>query len=1065
MELLEKLLVDLHASIDSEDLRVDAGNLVANIEAIAFSDMDTTDQEYSTTLLFQSSMPPSMMKFLADSSRTKDKEIVSAKKNALKFLALYCKIHAQHIERFGATVFGELIELFRKETSGEVKSCLLLPAKNILRTFSSPGTRSNLDASSFQLELTFRVMIEELSQSSSKVSKGLRCEGLKTLGLLVVAFPSHESTCSSIGSVLALCEGVMRQNFSSNVKEVDFSAIAGAFSCLDRCLGNFEDRFANSAELWRCLLQAVMATTAADTSRYAACSKAARLISHHAELFQELIGLNAAQSHKLLQQMHRANKKAMGKHSAAAHYAVLRQTSAFIVQKQATSDAADAMQTVQKLYVEYMAVLEHGSANSSNSSGAEALQNQESLIQAVQGLAAIAPAVVTLFAAGTIAGTVTSTVQSVVEAARHYARYSEALALSSSSNSSEGPATSNAVETADVAEGVQAEGGQDETVGESYGELPEKYRKVLFLNAITSFLSAASIHPQRENLSKQLHLAVSTVKFLEEYVVDAVVAFSRFWSKQQALVSQTLCALAHALLRLSALDTAESVVVGGAAALSGFMESLSSAMLLRTLSRRTAGETVNPAQARLSDYTGTADDRLLYSYLELWRELLHPQAPQTKALLLRHFEPSYHDHFALRLYDLLLRQLLRLLDSLDLAYEQTSVAPGLSTHTDRVLMPSNAADQDVLLNLVAFLEALMPQMERVFPGRVAAWFPLLAERVTPLAQRFPLLSALYRLLTCTMRSMDSMDGSTLEATEHDRDLRKVGPLRSLMLGLQHRAASSASEFQAELLDAVLMMVLSAPRSVLALSDVIVSVKMALTSGVQVLLSVNLLIKQLLRDKAALLPFLPELLPLFDKYLSAGFSSSGDDGVEADRMFLKSATATSRLTRAGKQRSDKAGLEGDLAGEEGEGSYAEQVQAAVLQLLGRLGGENQMLLTAPHLTVQDALVWSEQECLVFEIPSSTDAATGSTEGNILLVHFMCNLYLFCFISVMMFRKSLPARLSGLPPPSHYCNLQRRQRQRGHRGSPAAQCRCGDTAHSGAVHAGQRLCRHQQQAQTE
>lgn len=163
---------------------------------------------------------------------------------------------------------------------------------------------------------------------------------------------------------------------------------------------------------------------------------------------------------------------------------------------------------------------------------------------------------------------------------------------------------------------------------------------------------------------------------------------------------------------------------------------LNSALLMRTLSRRTSSETINPAQTRLSQYTGETEDRLLFAYLDLWAELLCPKDKHIRALLMQYYAPNYSTHFAQRLYGALLEQVLHLLGSLDLSYEfvseEASAASGAgntgeggggsggSAAQGRVLLPANIADQDVLLNLVAFLEALLPMGEVWFPGTKSA---------------------------------------------------------------------------------------------------------------------------------------------------------------------------------------------------------------------------------------------------------------------------------------------------------------------------------------------------------
>lgn len=173
----------------------------------------------------------------------------------------------------------------------------------------------------------------------------------------------------------------------------------------------------------------------------------------------------------------------------------------------------------------------------------------------------------------------------------------------------------------------------------------------------------------------------------------------------------------------STSSTSSREEVAPAGVFSRLLDCLTSALLVRTLSRLSHSESINPAQTRLSLYTGESEDRLLFAYLDLWTELLYPKDKHIRALLMRFYAPSYETHFAQRLYAGLLEQVLHLLGTLDLSYVFISngVAgdeggSGADAAADRVLVPSNIADQDVLLNLVAFLEALLPSGEDWFPG-------------------------------------------------------------------------------------------------------------------------------------------------------------------------------------------------------------------------------------------------------------------------------------------------------------------------------------------------------------
>lgn len=204
-------------------------------------------------------------------------------------------------------------------------------------------------------------------------------------------------------------------------------------------------------------------------------------------------------------------------------------------------------------------------------------------------------------------------------------------------------------------------------------------------------------------------------------------------------------------------------------------------------------------------------------------------------------------------------------------------------------------------------------------------------------------------------------------------------LRVLMLALQERVASSAAEFQQELLDAVLCLILSSPRRILPLSDVISTVRLSLVTGVQALQAVQVLSHQLLADKEALMPHLASLLPLFDKYLSGASSAAGGAGDEKDKLFLRSAAALSKMTKksktAAKSTSTTAAEESGMEG----APYAVQVQYALLRFLGRLGGASQQILVPASQTVQGSLVWSDKECVCIDLPAAAPAGAGGARG--------------------------------------------------------------------------------------
>ena len=115
------------------------------------------------------------------------------------------------------------------------------------------------------MDLLYDFLITEIKQTkySSKTIKG---ETLKLLGLLVHAFPHHPNTLNAIESILSVCESVLQKNFGAvgSKGEPELGPIAGAFSCIDRCLFNFEEKFTNNENLWKNALQTIKATSNAE---------------------------------------------------------------------------------------------------------------------------------------------------------------------------------------------------------------------------------------------------------------------------------------------------------------------------------------------------------------------------------------------------------------------------------------------------------------------------------------------------------------------------------------------------------------------------------------------------------------------------------------------------------------------------------------------------------------------------------------------------------------------------------------------------------------------------------
>lgn len=347
-------------------------------------------------------------------------------------------------------------------------------------------------------------------------------------------------------------------------------------------------------------------------------------------------------------------------------------------------------------------------------------------------------------------------------------------------------------------------------------------------------------------------ISSTLLSFLLSSGVDICVAYSRLWGISSP--STARCALC-VLLRASAFSapteegeesedgrTNLSMLSCPSAAVSSVLEEVMTTLvpllLLRAMSRAEDGEL-----SELHSFgptTGSTDQRLHVAYVPLWRELLCPRETETIRLLgimaegtlaasEEGGEPSnsYLQAVFPALINALFTEVYRVLQAFDLSYFLPSTVHAVEEEeeegrynaatSDDVLddeaciaqmvllpLPNNAADQELLLNLVTFLEAICPvllhQFESLFvtaavsPSsilnqQVCEWVFLLLGETVQLSSTWPMVSGLYRLCSvlCTM-------ADSLQTTDRAGTCAKTG------LGsaeLSQRAGSGTMEKMVE----------------------------------------------------------------------------------------------------------------------------------------------------------------------------------------------------------------------------------------------------------------------------
>ena len=372
MENLESLLNELSNSsnVSSETYSsADPVNIINNIESVILSNVTevTTEKEYSQNLLFKSEHPKCLLYFFSENVRRSDKNIIQAKIAGLKFIAEYLKITLKYIDVYCPIIVTTLMDTFKKEDTGEMRACLLLPLKCIFRkcqktnlstnntqrslssssSFSKPINSDLLSAETINLESIYTCLLADLQLNKKSTSKTVKVEIIKLLGLLVGAYPYEQATKIKIENIVNYNTWLLQQNFSANAKNVDMSIVAAIFSCLDRCCYYYEDLVIVNEQnikiivFYEYLIKAISSADQDDVMRYAMANKALRFLKNHVNLFQNVIILNTEISFDILYKIYNNEKKILDKYSEDALLNFLMSLSSYIVVQYETTSSVD----------------------------------------------------------------------------------------------------------------------------------------------------------------------------------------------------------------------------------------------------------------------------------------------------------------------------------------------------------------------------------------------------------------------------------------------------------------------------------------------------------------------------------------------------------------------------------------------------------------------------------------------------------------------------------------------------------------------------------------------------
>ena len=314
-----------------------------------------------------------------------------------------------------------------------------------------------------------------------------------------------------------------------------------------------------------------------------------------------------------------------------------------------------------------------------------------------------------------------------------------------------------------------------------------------------------------------------------------------------------------------------------------------------------------------------------------------------------------------------------------------------------VIRTRNPIDHDILLNLVSFLEATLPNCPE--PTLFVPWATTFFRCVTTKSRALPSVSALYRLVTLGLRLsaacglFASVDGGASSQAASSEDV--ASPRFRIMLRRYLERVSVALQggsFADELLCAALKAVLSAPPLLLPRGVVLPALKTALKAGTSHMPTAEAALTALedwkaldylhqeggidISNQEGLDKFLPELLPLLDVYLFDGTQVA----LAAEAASMES---DSGAARTGSKKVQAARAKAQGKNKSADSSTTEALQRRVLVFLGRLGGSNRHIVVPAAEALRRALVWQARPpkgelALDVSLPSQNGMG-GASEG--------------------------------------------------------------------------------------
>ena len=478
------------------------------------------------------------------------------------------------------------------------------------------------------------------------------------LGLLIYSFPKLQSTTLKVNKVIDTCYRTLEQNFNTslNAKDPELLSIAGAFSCLDRCLMFFPDQCMreNHKNLWSYLMKACMKSSSDDLNRFSMISKALRLLKKHAHKFHAYIGLNVLSTFDAVAGCCFSGKSALEKHSEDALNAVLEEMASYVKRER----NEETIGHMSGLKVAFLECLDSGNRKVNKSEEGKSIwkklseDGESAILLAVIGFSSISQSLPFLHPSNPS---------------------TTAISLRPATDSKDALSPEQRMQVEAVQEVLRAiinSSQQYFLLSDSNNEehIPNKttvLKKAQFLTALSCTVSAeldlaATLPPSSEESYSVL--AIETQEHLKELAMAVAMHFTELGARQAIAAKRALRLLIYALAKSHKLfqNVCSSALVP--------------ALLYRSISRADI----------TSPFHGPNNGRLYETYALLWSDLLSSNTNREGEREFgcdRRTESSDRsalatDDATVRLFDALIEQSMTTLSTLDLTYARETSENG-----------------------------------------------------------------------------------------------------------------------------------------------------------------------------------------------------------------------------------------------------------------------------------------------------------------------------------------------------------------------------------------------------